>query len=169
MDGDGTTNGFIPAPENTGGAGGMCTDFKSLRSDSRLAIRMLSLGVVPEALAAELIRKGFDLAKQSKQPRNYKAAMSVPLAMVALEQKERLGIREGEGQTVNVNVGVAIGSLRQELIQDDGYIDYLRHASENSDASPLRSNGQPGSLENGASSGEAGQSNNGHADGNGRH
>ena len=169
MEGNGQTNGLPPTPENTGGAGGMCTDFRSLRSDSRLAARMLSLGVVSEETAAKLIRRGFAMAAKSRVPRNYKAAMSVPLAMVALEQKERLGLPDTGGQTVNVNVGVAVETVRQELVNDAKYLEYLRQSADISDASPVCENGEPGALENGQSSNGAGPGHNGHADGNGRH
>lgn len=109
------------------------------------------------------------MAAKSTQPRNFKAAMSVPLAMVALEQKERLGLPDSGGQTVNVNVGVAVETVRQELVNDAKYLEYLRQSADISDAGPICSNGEPGAVEDGPSSNGAGPSHNGHADGNGRH
>lgn len=65
------------APAETGGAGGICTDHRSVRSDARMVARIMSLGVVPVEVAEAVLKRGFVLAGNAKSARNYRAAMSV--------------------------------------------------------------------------------------------
>lgn len=85
-----------PAPEESqGGMGGLFADtqqqaggVRHLRSDARLAKRILSLGVVPEEKIASLLRKGAKLASRCAgkgDARGYGAVMGVFVAAAKLE------------------------------------------------------------------------------------
>jgi hypothetical protein len=73
-----------------GALGGLWDDIRHLRADAKLAVQILSLGVVPEEQSAALLRKGFVLAAQATTARDYRAAMSVVTKVAEIEQKERL-------------------------------------------------------------------------------
>ena len=82
----------VPEPQGIGSERGeVMGSRRHLRSDARLAARLLSLGVIPEEQAAALLKKGFGLAASSSTPRDYAAAMQVPLSVARLElEKEKL-------------------------------------------------------------------------------
>lgn len=82
-------------PEPEGGMGGLFTDtqqvaggVRHLRSDARLAARILSLGVVEEGQIAMLLRAGVGLAAscaKAGNARGYSAIMSVFIAAAKVE------------------------------------------------------------------------------------
>lgn len=82
------TSGDTPS---VGGGGELFARQDNWRSDSRMAARMLSLGVISEDRAKMLLVAGFELAEKAavkENARAYKAAMSVPLTALRIEQME---------------------------------------------------------------------------------
>lgn len=64
-----------------GGPGSVFTDPKTIRSDARLAARYIGLGVIDDAESVSLLRKGYELAKTTKKPREFVALMKLPIAV----------------------------------------------------------------------------------------
>ncbi len=105
----------IPA----GGGGVLFSRPDNLRSDARLAARIISLGVVDEAQAAELLKQGMTLAKlkaDEGDARGYSACMKIAIEAAKLEQKERQPSTGGVTVNVQNNGGnVAINDPATEL------------------------------------------------------
>lgn len=79
-------------PNDEGGGGALFERPDNIRSDARLAARMISLGVLPIEKAEGLLRKGFRLAWQSAQSgkaREYAACMKIAIEAAKLAQNER--------------------------------------------------------------------------------
>lgn len=89
-DANNDAGGAAPSPE--GGGGALFTRPDNLRSDARLAARMISLGVVPEEQAEALLKAGFALAAkmaQREDARSFASLMKIPIELARLEQAER--------------------------------------------------------------------------------
>ena len=99
-----------PVPAETGGAGGVCTDHRCLRSDARLVKRLLGLGVIRDEEVDAILKRGFVLAASAKSPRNYRAAMSVPIEVA------KLGLAMEKAAAPAVAVQVNTGAVAQVRI-----------------------------------------------------
>lgn len=88
---------------------------------------------------------------------------------VALEATGRSTQQQQPASSVTVNVATAVnvGEVRKELMNDPGYLDYLREraALEDGHAGVVGSNGIGRRLENGIAFEEVGSSSNGHHSG----
>jgi hypothetical protein len=81
-----------PVPAGVGG--GLYERAANIRSDARLAARLISLNVVPVDTTERVLAASFDLAAKAadgNKPRKYARVMGVPIAVARLAQSERLG------------------------------------------------------------------------------
>ena len=73
---------------------GQLLDPHHRRSDARMAAKMISLGVVSEERAANLLKAGIEFAEKAvseSDDRRYIAAMQIPLSIARLEiEREKL-------------------------------------------------------------------------------
>ena len=132
-----------------GGGGELFARKDNLRSDSRLAAKMISLGCVPVEKAEELLRKGLELAgacADAGRAREYAACMKIAIEAVKLEQKER----ELDKPANQVNVQLNVGEIRRELIEnDEQYIEYQRQRALDVDTGLICQDGEQRGVEDG--------------------
>jgi hypothetical protein len=153
---DGTDADDPTEPAETGGAGGICTDHRSVRSDARMVARLLSLGVVPVEVAEAVLKRGFVLAGNAKSARNYRAAMSV------IQGAAKLGLDavRKDAPSVAVQVNAPAAQVQVIRLPDNG-----REAVP-ADTPPRNGNGKAAPRVEGPN----GHGTNGHTtNGNGRH
>ena len=106
------------------------------------------------------------------QPAKYSTRNRISAARVVATfhgQNEAAAQPSGSGVTVNVGVAVGMQAVRQELLADERYLDYLDSDSGHSDASPVRGNGQPGPVGASETPVASQPTNPANANGNGRH
>lgn len=106
-------------PEPVGGGGALFTREDNLRSDARLAARMISLGVVSVERAEQLLRDGFRLARISakkQDARSWAACMKIPLELAKLEQAV-LGKIASNGPVTNQQINIYLPSNERDAIQ----------------------------------------------------
>lgn len=156
-------------PETHGGGGKFFERRDNVRSDARLIEQAArNKWNIPAAafdvLPSQVVRMAVD---PNEAPRNRLAAARAVIAMHGQNQ----GDEQPQGTTVNVGVSVSVQNVRQELLNDANYLAFLRTRSAESDgdAGAVCEDGKLRALEVGKAPGDAGQGNNGHADGNGRH
>lgn len=151
VDFNGNGNGQKP----TGGGGALFQRADNLRSDARLAARMISLGVISEDEAEELLKAGFALAKSSAKgddARGYSACMKIALEVAKLAQAERHKFIDKQIPDLHSHehsTGASIG----EMLEHPEYVEWLRERERNSNPSPVCTNGHQGngkSLANGS-------------------
>lgn len=112
-----------------GASGALFSREYNFRSDSRMAARIISLGVVSEEVATECLRAGFMLAAHAatnRDIRGYSAAMSIVLKASELEL---VAMEKGSpGMVINNNVqtNVTVEEVIKGIQDDPDYLDYLR-------------------------------------------
>lgn len=145
------TNGTL-SPDSSGGQGvSILGDPHHNRADAIMARRMIAMGCVPPEKVNTVLSGAYTLAAQSivdRKPRDYAAAMSVPLAVAKLELEiERLEMEKAKGNqpgtTVNVNINWDAFALPMEdTVEDEiAKVKALGHASNGQ--SPCDGNGAP--------------------------
>ena len=137
--------------ESQGVRGHLQDDSHHWRADQRMAARMLALGVISEDRAKMLLVKGFELAEKTESPRGYASAMSVPLALLRIEQAELASQRPQQHEHT-----ITIEQRRTEAL---GIIALLRErAGAIADSGTVNGNGKHNGNghANGSSNGSAG-------------
>lgn len=76
---------------------------------------------------------------------------------------------EKEGGQININLGVAIAPLRQELLGNASHLDQCGDDPEDGDAGEVRGNRESRAMDNGSAPPKAKPGHNGHHNGNGRY
>lgn len=152
---------FAKEPEDDqqpkGGGGALFTRSDNLRSDARLAARMISLGVIPLDEAEELLKAGFQLAKSSAlsdDPRGYAACMKVAIEVAKLAQAEQHKVIDKI--LPDLHASVEATATVPELLGNPDYIEWLRERERNSDPRLVCPNGHQGngqSLDDGSARG----------------
>lgn len=146
-----------PEPSKPEGGGGeLFARADNLRSDAKLASRMISLGVVTEGQIDRLFRKGMRLAGKradAGDARGYAACMSIPIAAARLAQNERHKLLDKLVPDQHEHLH-SISELRQALVdarQDREYVELERsRAIEDGRKSGANGhNGHAGPLDNG--------------------
>jgi hypothetical protein len=147
------------AGKPSGGGGALFAREDNLRSDARLAARMIANGVVTLDRAEELLRDGMNLAgdcAQAKDPRGYSACMKIAIEVAKLAQAERHKFLD---KTIpDQHQHSMTGASVSELLTEPEYIEFLRGRESYSLPSPVCTNGHQG---NGKPLGD-GPSRNGH-------
>lgn len=117
-----------PAPPE--GDGGLIRP-NHVRSDSRLVARMISLGVVSEEVAKEVLASGFGLAARAIQAgkgRDYAAVMRIMLEAAKLERDHKATPQVNVQANVQVNLSAAMERLTDEqLLALEALDDAIEH------------------------------------------
>lgn len=164
-----------PSDEETqGGGGALFARDDNLRSDARMAARMITLGVIGLDQAQKLLRQGLVLASKSAKrgdARGYSACMKIAIELAKLEQTERLKMLDklAPDQLEVVHREQNRSSIG-ELVANPDYVEFLRHRTLNEDCDPsaicqIREPGNGKALANGSTHGGAGPGTNGHRNG----
>lgn len=175
------------ADESSGGQGEILCDPHHVRSDARLAARILSLGVVSEEDVAKLLVRGVKLAGRmaaKDKAREFAAVMGVYIAAAKLELETKRDERaekqptQPAGVFINVNGGdgrveLSAVDMRAELLRERDYLEFQRQRALEIDADsrPVRANGEPRAVEDGTAPGSPGPlgSGSGNGQANGHH
>jgi hypothetical protein len=144
---------FVPQPTPT-----LLEDKRHHRSDAKLAARLIASGVVTEEMAELVLKRAFTLAGKTMGPREYAAAMGVPIKVAQLVMaRERLDMEKVRGPNpINVGVQVNMPAVANASTADlkaleaklDAFLDQpggngvLAPASENGTCSAPGSGGQ---------------------------
>lgn len=140
---------FAKEPESNdeppGGGGNLFTRSDNLRSDARLAARMISLGVIPLDEAEELLKAGFRLAMtsaQSDDPRGYAACMKIAIEVAKLAQTEQHKVLDKV--LPDLHAQVEARATVPELLVNPEYLEWLRERERSSDPRLICQNGHQG-------------------------
>lgn len=147
-------------------------ELKAGKYNMRLVNRAIRNGWnVPQEVKARVVKQMSKIVSQSEEERNKIAAAKVLVSADSVDVAREKMEQPQAGTTVNVAVGVSVSGVRQQLLNDPEYLDYLRSrpVACDSDAGAIREGGEQPSLETGEPSNGVGPGHNGHANGNGRH
>lgn len=124
-----------------------------------------------EQRRAMLLDQMFSIVEQSPDARHRIAAAKVIVAADAINvNQQKVDTPKESNVNVNVSGGVAVGvvtaQLREQMLHDDRYLEYLRqaeqpvpssggHDSADGNAGTVRADGEPGPVEAGETSGGA--------------
>lgn len=162
-------NGGVVFGEKQQQAGGL----RHLRSDARMAAKLISLGVISLEQSESLLRAGFTLAAgcaKDNNARGYAACMKVVLEAARLEQNERQGPASGNVTNQQINIYGHVREAAGELLKSDGYSEFIRSraAQLDTDAGAVCQIREPSNghaVENGTSHGGPRPGTNGHRNG----
>ena len=113
---------------------------------------------------AMLLDQMFGIVERSPDPRNKIAAAKVIVTADSINvnqqkidtpKESNVNLNVSGGMAVGVSVGAVTASLREQMLNDDRYLDYLRLGPPDGNASPVRADGEPGPVEDGEASGGA--------------
>jgi len=111
---------------------------------------------------AMLLDQMFRIVEGGPDPRNRIAAAKVIVQADAINvnqqkidtpKESNVNLTVSGGMAVGVSVGAVTASLREQMLNDDRYLEYLRLGSPDGNASPVRADGEPGPVEDGEAPG----------------
>jgi hypothetical protein len=113
---------------------------------------------------AMLLDQMFGIVEKSPDPRNKIAAAKVIVTADSINvnqqkidtpKESNVNVNVSGGMAVGVSVGAVTANLREQMLNDDSYLEYLRLNPSDGNASPVREDGEPGPVEDGEASGGA--------------
>ena len=154
-------NGHANPPENKGIGDSLTVDRRTGGQDIRLYRRAIQEGwnvpgaskkVIVDELTRIVLQIERDGSKRDVDPRNIIQASKALIAADSNDVRIQLGA-EDKGVHVNVGVQTNVVMPTRDLLNEPGYLDYLRNraSAADSDAGPVCESGEPGAVEGGAS------------------
>lgn len=130
------------------------------RADARMAARLISLGVVPDSVAEEFLKRAFKLSFLAADKtddeghpdpdiRGFAAVARIPIEVAKLE-RSLYPTQHDHRHTHDMSAAAELA--RQELQSELTHERNQRALEEDMQPGPIRQNGQHGPLENGSSS-----------------
>lgn len=132
---------IAPANDDAQGGGGeLFTRADNLRSDAKLAARMIANGCVSLEQAEGLLRDGMRLAKKSarkEDARGYSACMKIAIECAKLAQTERHKMLDKRLPDLHAVGGIVEHRISVgELLEQPEYVEWLRQRENQRDSLP---------------------------------